>query len=114
MVVLGYPGVQALDLVGPFEVFIGATIYLASQGRVDEGYSVTATDLSVASDGGIVVVGTIKGNVDLDGTSIVSAGGDDVVLATFSSSGQLVWASTRFGTATKVAKTILDSFMAAP
>ena len=41
MVVLGYPGVQALDLVGPSEVFTGATIYLASQGRVDEGYSVT-------------------------------------------------------------------------
>ena len=41
MVVLGYPGVQALDLVGPFEVFTGATIFLASQGRVDEGYSVS-------------------------------------------------------------------------
>ena len=41
MVVLGYPGVQALDLVGPSEVFTGATIYLAGHGRVDEGYSVT-------------------------------------------------------------------------
>ena len=41
MVVLGYPGVQALDLVGPFDVFTGATIYLAGQGRFDEGYSVT-------------------------------------------------------------------------
>jgi transcriptional regulator GlxA family with amidase domain len=40
VVVLGYPGVQALDLVGPFEVFTGATIYLASQGRVNEGYTV--------------------------------------------------------------------------
>ena len=37
VVVLGYPGVQALDLVGPFEVFTSATIYLAGQGRVDEG-----------------------------------------------------------------------------
>jgi transcriptional regulator GlxA family with amidase domain len=41
VVVLGYPGVQALDLVGPSEVFTGATIYLAGHGRVDEGYSVT-------------------------------------------------------------------------
>ena len=41
VVVLGYPGVQALDLVGPFEVFTGATTYLARQGRVDEGYTVT-------------------------------------------------------------------------
>ena len=47
VVVLGYPGVQALDLVGPFEVFTGATIYLASQGRGDEGYSVTV----VSADG---------------------------------------------------------------
>ena len=41
VVILGYPGVQALDLVGPFEVFTGATICLASQGRDDEGYTVT-------------------------------------------------------------------------
>ena len=41
VVVFGYPGVQALDLVGPSEVFTGATIYLAGHGRVDEGYSVT-------------------------------------------------------------------------
>lgn len=47
VVVLGYPGVQALDLVGPFEVFTGATVYLASQGRSDEGYRV-----SVVSRGG--------------------------------------------------------------
>ena len=40
MVILGFPGVQALDLVGPFEVFTGATICLAGQGRTDEGYSV--------------------------------------------------------------------------
>jgi len=71
----------------------------ASEGQPDGGTGrFTASDLSVASDGRIVVVGTIKGSVDLDGTSIVSAGGDDVVLATFSSSGQLVWAR-RFGDA---------------
>jgi transcriptional regulator GlxA family with amidase domain len=38
VVLLGYPGVQALDLVGPFDVFTGATIALAAQGRFDEGY----------------------------------------------------------------------------
>ena len=32
VVILGYPGVQALDLVGPFEVFTGATLYLAEPG----------------------------------------------------------------------------------
>ncbi|MGV0794430.1 GlxA family transcriptional regulator [Mycolicibacterium sp. XJ1819] len=41
MVILGYPGVQALDLVGPSEVFTGATLCLAGQGRGHEGYRVT-------------------------------------------------------------------------
>jgi transcriptional regulator GlxA family with amidase domain len=41
VVILGYPGVQALDLVGPFEVFTGARICLAGQGRAGEGYTVT-------------------------------------------------------------------------
>ncbi|HEX2283607.1 MAG TPA: helix-turn-helix domain-containing protein [Mycobacterium sp.] len=41
MVILGYPGVQALDLVGPSEVFTGAALYLQSQGRPDDGYTVS-------------------------------------------------------------------------
>lgn len=40
VVLLGYPGVQALDLVGPFEVFTTATIALAGQGRHDDGYDI--------------------------------------------------------------------------
>ncbi|MFE7721202.1 GlxA family transcriptional regulator [Nocardia rhizosphaerihabitans] len=40
VLILGYPGVQALDLVGPFEVFTSATLYLTGQGRGDDGYSV--------------------------------------------------------------------------
>lgn len=38
VVILGFPGVQALDLVGPFEVFTGASMYLRGQGR--DGYHV--------------------------------------------------------------------------
>ncbi|GGN93600.1 hypothetical protein [Nocardia rhizosphaerihabitans] len=40
VLILGYPGLQALDLVGPFEVFTSATLYLTGQGRADDGYSV--------------------------------------------------------------------------
>ena len=47
MVILGYPGVQALDMVGPFDVFTGATLNLAAQGRAEDGYDVT-----IASAGG--------------------------------------------------------------
>jgi len=41
VVILGFPGVQALDLVGPYDVFTGATLCLAAAGRSDEGYSVS-------------------------------------------------------------------------
>jgi transcriptional regulator GlxA family with amidase domain len=41
VVILGFAGIQALDLVGPSEVFSGATLYLASQGRGDDGYTVS-------------------------------------------------------------------------
>lgn len=47
VVLLGYPGVQALDLVGPFEVFTGATIALVGQDRHDDGY-----DIIIASPDG--------------------------------------------------------------
>ncbi|RAV10713.1 GlxA family transcriptional regulator [Mycolicibacterium sp. GF69] len=44
MVILGFPGVQALDLVGPFDVFTGASMYLQSEGS--EGYDVTVASLN--------------------------------------------------------------------
>ncbi|HEX7426135.1 MAG TPA: GlxA family transcriptional regulator [Mycobacterium sp.] len=47
VVILGYPGVQALDMVGPFDVFTGATLNLAAHGRSGDGYDVT-----IASAGG--------------------------------------------------------------
>jgi transcriptional regulator GlxA family with amidase domain len=47
VVILGYPGVQALDLVGPFDVFTSATLNLAAKGRYEDGY-----DVEIASAGG--------------------------------------------------------------
>ena len=54
VVILGYPGVQALDMVGPFDVFTGATLNLAAQGRADDGYDVTIASV----DGQPVTTGT--------------------------------------------------------
>ena len=54
MVILGYPGVQALDMVGPFDVFTGATQNLAAQNRADEGYDVTIASV----DGAQIATGT--------------------------------------------------------
>jgi transcriptional regulator GlxA family with amidase domain len=54
VVLVGFQGVQALDLVGPFEVFTGATLCLAGQGRHDDGYEVTI----VSADGQSAKTGT--------------------------------------------------------
>uniref|UniRef100_A0A5Q5CBP9 Transcriptional regulator, AraC family n=1 Tax=Mycobacterium sp. (strain JLS) TaxID=164757 RepID=A0A5Q5CBP9_MYCSJ len=43
VLIVGFPGIQALDLVGPFEVFTGASRYLAPDGR--DGYHVTVGSL---------------------------------------------------------------------
>lgn len=43
VVILGFAGVQALDLVGPFEVFTGASRYLQDKGR--EGYDAMVVTL---------------------------------------------------------------------
>jgi transcriptional regulator GlxA family with amidase domain len=50
VVVVGFPGVQALDLVGPFEVFTSATLTLAAEQRADDGY-----DVILASASGVPV-----------------------------------------------------------
>ncbi|HEY9264023.1 MAG TPA: GlxA family transcriptional regulator [Mycobacterium sp.] len=60
VLILGFEGVQALDIVGPFEVFTGASMYVSSQG-IGDGYTVrvvsaggapvsTGTGLSLAAD----------------------------------------------------------------
>lgn len=54
VLIVGFPGVQALDLVGPFEVFASASQVLASQGN--DGYAVDVVSLdglSLATDTGL-------------------------------------------------------------
>lgn len=48
VVILGYPGIQALDVFGPSEVFATATLVLLGQGRGDAGYQVTVTSVDGA------------------------------------------------------------------
>ncbi|CAB4967422.1 unannotated protein [freshwater metagenome] len=54
VVILGFEGVQALDLVGPFDVFTAATACLAAAGRSRDGYDVSVVSLG----GGSVKTGT--------------------------------------------------------
>jgi len=55
VVIVGYPGMQSLDAVGPYEVFAGATRAVAAQGRTG-GYRVslvTADGRRVDTESGI-------------------------------------------------------------
>jgi transcriptional regulator GlxA family with amidase domain len=54
VVIVGFEGVQALDLVGPFDVFTGATVGLAAAGDSDAGYEVSLASV----DGLPVCTGT--------------------------------------------------------
>ncbi|MGZ6779255.1 MAG: GlxA family transcriptional regulator [Mycobacterium sp.] len=59
VVILGFPGVQALDIVGPFDVFTGATLNLAARHRAEDGYDVTIASVNgeqVATGTGLVLV----------------------------------------------------------
>ena len=59
MVILGYPGVQALDMVGPFDVFTGATLILAGRAAATTGYGVTIASVGgepVSTGTGLVLV----------------------------------------------------------
>ncbi|KWX65690.1 GlxA family transcriptional regulator [Mycobacterium sp. NAZ190054] len=53
VLIVGFPGVQALDLVGPFDVFTGASLYVTGQGAGD-GYAVHV----VSVDGAPISTGT--------------------------------------------------------
>ncbi|PRC48273.1 AraC family transcriptional regulator, partial [Mycobacterium sp. ITM-2017-0098] len=52
VLIVGFAGVQALDIVGPFEVFTGASLFVT--GRGGDGYSVRV----VSVDGEPVSTGT--------------------------------------------------------
>ncbi|TPG34120.1 GlxA family transcriptional regulator [Mycolicibacterium hodleri] len=54
VVVVGFDGVQALDLVGPFDVFTGATAAIAATGHSHDGYEVTLASV----DGRPISTGT--------------------------------------------------------
>jgi len=52
--------------------------------------------VAVDADGAVVVTGNFSGSVDFGGGGLTSAGGDDVVVAKYSTAGAHVW-SKRFG-----------------
>ncbi|MFW0789522.1 GlxA family transcriptional regulator [Gordonia sp. CPCC 205333] len=83
VVILGYPGVQALDVAGPFDVLSGATRYLDAKAAGDqrsatEGYEITlvsSTGTSVPAGNGLEFVAQPLPDADLIIDTIVVPGG---------------------------------------
>jgi transcriptional regulator GlxA family with amidase domain len=115
VVILGFPGVQALDVVGPFDVFTGATQNLAALNRADEGYDVTIASVDgaqIATGTGLVLVAQPLPDPDGPIDTVVLPGGwglDDarknpVVVD---------WVKAVSGTARRVVSVCTGAFLAA-
>ncbi len=114
VVIVAYPGVQSLDIAGPFEVFAGAR-------RAADRHGISASyDVSVVSDGGgpvpaesglVLVAGDLpdaRRTVD----TLVIPGGSGVNRA--EEDGRLVdWVATTAARARRVATVCSGSFLAA-
>jgi transcriptional regulator GlxA family with amidase domain len=77
VVIMAFPGLQALDAVGPCEVFSGATRAAAALGR-DEGYQVTLTSTdgsTVRTESGLgLCTGALPGSGDAIDTLVLPGG----------------------------------------
>ncbi len=115
VVLLGFAGIQALDLVGPFEVFTAATLKLAASGRADAGYDVTVVSAGGAqfSTGTGLAFGAAPlpdPTVPLDTLVLPGGRGTDAVRADPELMG---WIRTISGNARRVVSVCTGAFLAA-
>ncbi|MCW2560396.1 MAG: transcriptional regulator containing an amidase domain and an AraC-type DNA-binding domain [Mycobacterium sp.] len=114
-VLVGFEGVQALDVVGPFEVFTGATIYLAAQARPDDGYEVTIASLDgkpVSTGTGLAVVANPLPDPWQPIDTVVLPGGFGVD-ATRQNADVMSWIRAVATTARRVVSVCTGAFLAA-
>lgn len=92
VVIVGYAGVQALDVTGPHEVFAGATSVLrAAGGRRDAGYAVAIASMtpgSVVTESGLTFVVAERLDPAAPVDTLIVPGGSGVQAA--ADDGQLV------------------------
>ena len=115
MLIVGYQGVQALDLVGPFEVFTGASIYLGGQGRGEDGYTVTIASVDgepVSTGTGLAFVAQPLPDPAQPVDTVVLPGGYGVDEVRKNSE-VLDWVRTAAGNARRVVSVCTGAFLAA-
>jgi len=115
VVILGYSGVQALDMVGPFDVFTGATLNLAARHRFDDGYDVTIASVEgepVTTGTGLVLVAQPLPDPDGSIDTVVLPGGWGLDEAR-KNRDVVDWVKAVSGTARRVVSVCTGAFLAA-
>ncbi|MEV3901822.1 helix-turn-helix domain-containing protein [Mycobacterium sp. NPDC050551] len=115
VVLLGFPGVQALDLVGPFEVFTGATLALAADGRDEDGYDVVVASVdgeAVTTGAGLAFVAQPLPDARLPVDTVVLPGGWGVE-ALKRDSAAVAWVRASAAHARRVVSVCTGAFIAA-
>jgi transcriptional regulator GlxA family with amidase domain len=109
VVIVGFPGVQALDVVGPHDVFTGASLL------TDGGYDVVVASVDgqpITTATGLAFVGTPLPDPDQEIDTVVVPGGAGVDAAR--SNAELVaWIKAVAGTARRIVTVCTGAFLAA-
>lgn len=84
VLILGYPGIQALDVVGPSEVFATASLKLLGDGRDEDGYDVTVASLGgrpISTSSGLALASSPLPDPDEPVDTLILPGGIGVEAA---------------------------------
>ncbi len=114
MVIVGYPGVQPLDVVGPFEVFAGATRAAEARGRTG-GYRVTLASgraRSIRAESGLGLCTEPLPEVGTSIDTLVIPGGGQARAAR-GDRGLVTWITTVAPRCRRVAAVCTGAFLAA-
>jgi len=115
VVILGYPGIQALDVFGPSEVFATASGALLGAGRGDDGYDVTvasAGGAAIATSSGLALAPTPLPDPTEALDTVVLPGGVGVHRAR-TDAGTVEWIRTAATHARRVVSVCTGAFLAA-
>lgn len=112
---LGYPGIQALDVFGPSEVFAGASLALLGDGRGDDGYAITVASVDgrpIATSSGLALATAALPDPTEPVDALVLPGGIGVDAAR-ADPATLAWIRTAAAHTRRVVSVCTGAFLAA-
>jgi len=109
---IGYDGVQSLDLVGPFEVFSMANNY--SPATVYEVILASPAGGNIRSNSGLMLGGSVAlADLPQELDTFLIGGGDEAGLRSMEESGVLTWLSERRDTTRRIGSVCSGAFVLA-